>query len=216
MYVKILQEENIRLKSRVQSLVNELVALENQRGGTDQCVPCRTLRSLDIVVKQHFDFVNKVPTVPDQTAKPVEIAQAKAVEPVAASEEPQESKDKKDKKKKAAKEGDKAAKPAPNTAIDISRLDFRVGKILSVEKHPDADSLYVEQIDVGEEKPRTVNRPHPKRAKFVACRSSLGLQRSRQAYANERCKREALPCVSQPYRLARSKTCHCTVQFEAR
>ena len=29
-------------------------------------------------------------------------------------------------------------------------------KILSVEKHPDADTLYVEQIDVGEVKPRTV------------------------------------------------------------
>jgi tRNA-binding EMAP/Myf-like protein len=45
---------------------------------------------------------------------------------------------------------------AANTAIDITRLDLRVGKIVAVEKHPDADSLYVEQIDVGEEKPRTV------------------------------------------------------------
>ena len=47
-------------------------------------------------------------------------------------------------------------KPAANTAIDITRFDLRVGKIVSVEKHPDADSLYVEQIDVGEDKPRTV------------------------------------------------------------
>ena len=31
-----------------------------------------------------------------------------------------------------------------------------VGKVVSVKKHPDADSLYVEQIDVGEEKPREV------------------------------------------------------------
>lgn len=38
----------------------------------------------------------------------------------------------------------------------ISKLDLVVGKILSVKKHPDADSLYVEQIDVGEEKPREV------------------------------------------------------------
>lgn len=37
-----------------------------------------------------------------------------------------------------------------------SRLDIRVGKILSVEKHPDADSLYLEKIDVGEAEPRTV------------------------------------------------------------
>lgn len=37
-----------------------------------------------------------------------------------------------------------------------SRLDLRVGKIVSVEKHPDADSLYVETVDLGEEKTRTV------------------------------------------------------------
>ena len=28
---------------------------------------------------------------------------------------------------------------------------MRVGKIVSAEKHPDADSLYIEQIDVGDE-----------------------------------------------------------------
>ncbi|XP_050390813.1 tyrosine--tRNA ligase, cytoplasmic [Patella vulgata] len=37
-----------------------------------------------------------------------------------------------------------------------SRLDLRVGKIISVEKHPDADSLFVETVDLGEEEPRTV------------------------------------------------------------
>lgn len=35
-------------------------------------------------------------------------------------------------------------------------LDLRVGKILSVSKHPEADTLYVESIDVGEGEPRTV------------------------------------------------------------
>ncbi|KAK2518623.1 Yars [Columba guinea] len=40
--------------------------------------------------------------------------------------------------------------------VDPSRLDIRVGKVISVEKHPDADSLYVEKIDVGEPEPRTV------------------------------------------------------------
>ncbi|VDM93479.1 unnamed protein product [Onchocerca ochengi] len=43
-----------------------------------------------------------------------------------------------------------------NEIIDIGRLDLRVGRILKVERHPDADSLYVEEIDVGEDKPRTV------------------------------------------------------------
>jgi tRNA-binding EMAP/Myf-like protein len=31
-----------------------------------------------------------------------------------------------------------------------------VGLIKKAEKHPDADSLYAEEIDVGEEAPRTV------------------------------------------------------------
>ncbi|XP_046690677.1 tyrosine--tRNA ligase, cytoplasmic isoform X1 [Silurus meridionalis] len=54
-----------------------------------------------------------------------------------------------------------AAKVNPKKAeeedeIIPSRLDLRVGKVVSVEKHPDADSLYLEKIDVGEEQPRTV------------------------------------------------------------
>ncbi|CAF2987261.1 unnamed protein product [Rotaria sp. Silwood2] len=147
-YINVLQEENTQLKERVQNLVDELVTLENQRG-----------------VTQQYDFVNKVPKAPTQSVaqpeKPVEVQQpvAKAA-PVAAaaavaSNDQQDAKDKKEKKKKATKE-EKPAKAAANTAIDITRFDLRIGKIVSVEKHPDADSLYVEKIDVGEEKPRTV------------------------------------------------------------
>lgn len=40
--------------------------------------------------------------------------------------------------------------------IDVGRLDLRVGRIIEAKKHPDADALYVEIIDLGEEKPRTV------------------------------------------------------------
>jgi len=36
-------------------------------------------------------------------------------------------------------------------------IDLRVGRIIQVARHPDADGLYVEQIDIGEETgPRTV------------------------------------------------------------
>lgn len=59
----------------------------------------------------------------------------------------------------------------------MGRLDFRIGRIIEAQKHPgytgfensldcllgghiqyvlDADALYVEKIDLGEEKPRTV------------------------------------------------------------
>lgn len=47
----------------------------------------------------------------------------------------------------AAESGDK---------VDVSRLNMRIGKIVNVKKHPDADSLYVEEVDVGEPKTRTI------------------------------------------------------------
>jgi len=40
--------------------------------------------------------------------------------------------------------------------VTPARLDLRVGKVTSVSAHPDADALFVEQIDIGEENPRTV------------------------------------------------------------
>uniref|UniRef100_T1IWR1 tRNA-binding domain-containing protein n=1 Tax=Strigamia maritima TaxID=126957 RepID=T1IWR1_STRMM len=46
--------------------------------------------------------------------------------------------------------------PSDERQADVSRLDFRVGKIISAKKHPDADSLYVEEVDLGEGKMRTV------------------------------------------------------------
>lgn len=49
------------------------------------------------------------------------------------------------------------AAAAAGALPDVSRMDIRVGRIVSCEPHPDADSLYVEQIDVGEaEGPRTI------------------------------------------------------------
>ncbi|XP_037396826.1 aminoacyl tRNA synthase complex-interacting multifunctional protein 1 [Pygocentrus nattereri] len=39
---------------------------------------------------------------------------------------------------------------------DVSRLDLRIGRILTVRKHPDSESLYVQEVDLGEPSPRTV------------------------------------------------------------
>lgn len=60
-----------------------------------------------------------------------------------------------DKKKKIKSTSETKAKPVENV-ISVSRLDIRVGVIKKVQKHPDADSLYVEEIDCGEDLPRTV------------------------------------------------------------
>ena len=56
-------------------------------------------------------------------------------------------------------EGQAAKKPqgsASDAPLDVSRLDMRIGKIVAVKRHPDADSLYVEEVDLGEEQPRTI------------------------------------------------------------
>lgn len=58
------------------------------------------------------------------------------------------------------KKPEKAKKPTKNTpdplVITPKLIDLRVGKILECKKHEQADSLYVEQIDLGEEQPRTI------------------------------------------------------------
>eukprot|EP00526_Cylindrotheca_closterium_P005086 CAMPEP_0113615268 /NCGR_PEP_ID=MMETSP0017_2-20120614/7612_1 /TAXON_ID=2856 /ORGANISM="Cylindrotheca closterium" /LENGTH=634 /DNA_ID=CAMNT_0000524497 /DNA_START=128 /DNA_END=2032 /DNA_ORIENTATION=+ /assembly_acc=CAM_ASM_000147 len=51
--------------------------------------------------------------------------------------------EKKEKKKKSA--------PAPAGPIDVSKLDIRVGVINKVWEHEEADKLYCEEIDLGEE-----------------------------------------------------------------
>ncbi|KAF9049593.1 nucleic acid-binding protein [Hymenopellis radicata] len=89
-------------------------------------------------------------------------------EAAATTSEPKtQKKEKKDKKKDAAtapaqdagkKKGGKAASPAADEGEPVpSMIDLRVGHIIDVKKHPDADGLYIEQIDIGEETgPRTV------------------------------------------------------------
>jgi len=69
-----------------------------------------------------------------------------------------QSKPKQEKSAKKAKNTDPPKNEAPKAeeAVCVSQLDLRVGLITSVEKHPDADALYLEQIEVGEPKPRTV------------------------------------------------------------
>lgn len=65
-----------------------------------------------------------------------------------------ESSGKKQQNNKPASEAKARATAEPE--ISIARLDIRVGLITSAQKHPDADSLYVEEIDVGEGQTRTV------------------------------------------------------------
>lgn len=65
-------------------------------------------------------------------------------------QQPKKEKVEKPKKEKAPEV------PAAVEVIDVGRLDMRVGKIVEVQRHPDADSLYLEKIDIGEANVRTV------------------------------------------------------------
>jgi len=68
----------------------------------------------------------------------------------------EKAKEKKPKSDKPAKEKKEPKQDTPEVPPNIGLLDLRVGHIRSAKKHPDADALYVEEVDVGEEKPRTV------------------------------------------------------------
>jgi len=55
----------------------------------------------------------------------------------------------------------KPKKQAPQVQKTIAdhpfaRVDLRVGRIIKAEKHPNADRLFVETVDLGEAEPRTV------------------------------------------------------------
>ena len=57
---------------------------------------------------------------------------------------------------KKEKKQQSVAGSADSKLVDVSRLDLRIGCVITAKKHPDADSLYVEEVDVGEAVPRTV------------------------------------------------------------
>ncbi len=60
-----------------------------------------------------------------------------------------------------------------DSAATVSHIDLRVGLVLSAAPHPDGDTLYVEQIDVGEPQPRTIVsgiRAHVPLEQFVGAR----------------------------------------------
>ncbi len=49
-----------------------------------------------------------------------------------------------------------AEKKQEVTVDDFDKLDLRVGRVVSCEHHPNADKLYVLQVDLGEDKPRQI------------------------------------------------------------
>lgn len=58
-----------------------------------------------------------------------------------------------DKEEEVKKEEDSGKDPVREAA---EVLDIRVGKVVKAWRHPEADSLFVEEVDLGEPEPRTI------------------------------------------------------------
>lgn len=135
--VKELEAEREKLEARVQTLVHKLEELKK---------PAEIKINRDLVIKpKEFHDANQAM---EQLSLKAETDKPKESKPAKAKSEPKP----KQPKQKGSKEP-----PAPEKPLDVSRLDLRIGRILEVSRHPDADALYVEKIDCGDPTgPRTV------------------------------------------------------------
>ena len=154
--ISALQRENENLKREVELWKKKLIEIESRKGVAQVfCTPPAALGNVSTPAETK-PASPEIPSVPASAPQPVK-------------------KEKEAKKKKTegktffifvifednmlfyqlGKPAEPASKPE-ESPVDIGLVDLRVGKIVNVKKHPDADSLYVEEVDVGEEKTRTV------------------------------------------------------------
>lgn len=124
-----LREENAKLLQAVEDAKNRLIQLEVQNGVLQIALP-GTKPEVAIV-----NVSKQQPTVNKNNQNDTNKSEPKVV---------------KEKKVKAAKD------VVADATVDIGRLDLRIGKVENVERHPDADSLYVLKVNCGEENQRTV------------------------------------------------------------
>ncbi|CAH2300811.1 aminoacyl tRNA synthase complex-interacting multifunctional 1 isoform X1 [Pelobates cultripes] len=145
---KKLRVENAKLKKEIDTLKEHLVKAEVKNGVKQVGVP--------VNASADSNSSTSTPAVQPASVKPIPSASAKPVPP--APKAVGEEKKKKERPEKKGEKKEKKTAPADDDAreVNVSRLDLRVGRIISAKKHPDADSLYVEEVDVGEPAPRTV------------------------------------------------------------
>ncbi|XP_010951932.1 aminoacyl tRNA synthase complex-interacting multifunctional protein 1 isoform X1 [Camelus bactrianus] len=145
---KKLRVENAKLKKEIEELKQELIKAEIQNGVKQIPFPSDTPLQADSTASE-----NVVQSIPITTIS------SGAKEQIKGEGEGEEKKvkDKIEKKgEKKEKKQQSVAGSADSKPVDVSRLDLRIGCIITAKKHPDADSLYVEEVDVGETTPRTV------------------------------------------------------------
>jgi aminoacyl tRNA synthase complex-interacting multifunctional protein 1 len=141
--IQELQQEKQKLEERIKDLVGQLESRKQPdeiKVKPDQVFKSKEEQEATAAMEQlELKEKSQKKSAPDTTTAPTTTAPAK---------------------KSESKGGKKGAQPAakePEKPIDVSRLDLRIGKIVEVDKHPDADTLYLEKIDCGDPTgPRTV------------------------------------------------------------
>ncbi|XP_053966826.1 aminoacyl tRNA synthase complex-interacting multifunctional protein 1 [Anastrepha ludens] len=134
-----LREENVVLKQQVETAKQQLIALELSH--SKKQIPLPNSRGLCTEVGANLNAEPKVKSPKDKCPETSPVDQKQTA-----------AKEKKPKKEKPVA----SANVATELPVDAGRLDMRVGRIIEIGRHPDADSLYLEKIDCGEAQPRTV------------------------------------------------------------
>lgn len=144
---KKLRVENAKLKKEIEELKQELIQAEIKNGVKQIPFPSGTPLQANSVVSE--SVIQLMPITPISSGAKEQLKGGEREEKKV--KEKLEKKGEKKEKKQQPVVGSADSKP-----IDVSRLDLRIGCIITAKKHPDADSLYVEEVDVGEAAPRTV------------------------------------------------------------
>uniref|UniRef100_A0A4W3HJE8 Aminoacyl tRNA synthetase complex interacting multifunctional protein 1a n=2 Tax=Callorhinchus milii TaxID=7868 RepID=A0A4W3HJE8_CALMI len=141
---KRLRVENVKLKKEIEDLKQSLIEAEARNGVKQIPLPTATPMQASPAICVSSQPKLSAPAIPTEKVNKKALDEEKKKK-----EKPDKKGEKKEKKQQAG--GGDDAKP-----VDISRLDLRIGCIVTARKHPDADSLYVEEVDVGEPTLRTV------------------------------------------------------------
>ncbi|KAL3878360.1 hypothetical protein ACJMK2_030721 [Sinanodonta woodiana] len=148
-----LKQENAAMRQKLQALKVRMMIAEIKNGVKQVPLPVRNFSTSATVAKEIKAEPVNASSESQANNKPAQNkgkGKAKAQEEEGKALADQEPPGKKGKTEK------KDAVEAASEKMDVSRLDFRIGKVVSVKKHPDADSLYVEEVDLGEGKTRSV------------------------------------------------------------
>ncbi|GJQ74823.1 hypothetical protein Trydic_g21660 [Trypoxylus dichotomus] len=132
-----LREENAKLLIAVDQARKKLIDLEIANAVEQIAIPNYAPNKADTAVS--IDTVKIISEPVKSEAKETSVVK--------------ENKPKKEKKLKEPKE---KCNDDANIPVDVGRLDLRIANIEDVQRHPDADTLYVLKINCGENKSRTV------------------------------------------------------------